>query len=182
MRYLRCVREVLFLALLSACAGPSTAGFAPGYPATEAAHREGMMSGEDARGRPDLLKEEATLSSQDEGSVCFDLVVRSAPSDDMALGERELACQSAAVTGEMAVNGERVSVYDYDEDGQIQNVVTERITADAYASFDHGATEGDVLRVVERSARLCCAVEASNDVTLRIGGGGRSLALRWGPD
>ncbi len=158
-----------------ATGGAGGEGFAPEYPGSEAALKRTTAGGETSA---ETLGDELHLVYQDAHSACFDGHFRAAFEIDGAVSAASINCSSGEASAVASVSAERVSVYDYGEDGHLEDVVTEDITSDAYADASHPAPTPPTVRVVERRARICCEIAASAHLEVRVdGAGGGSLTF-----
>jgi len=126
--------------------------------------------------------DELVLSYQDEHSVCFDATFRAELSLDVPLDGESITGtdKSSSATDTAALSSERVSVYDYDESGHVHDVVTEGITAAAYAEASHDPPGPGLTRIIERSARLCFELPASTAIFVYTNGiGGGRVEFLW---
>ncbi len=165
------------IVVLSSCGGGAGggSGFPPDYPGSEAAHERTSAAGEPAG---DAFGDELTLVYQDAQSACFDGLFRAAFRDDGRLSAATITCTEDDSHATASVTAEMVSVYDYGEGGDLEDVVTEDITSDAYAEASLAPPEPPATRVVERRARICCEIAASDHLQVQVNGaGGGSLTF-----
>jgi hypothetical protein len=163
---------IALLSLAAACAGANET-VAPDWVGTDAARR---TVGEETPAElpPETLADEASLDYYDATSACFDVIVRTKIDDDAPLGERG-ACSNGRESAPASPSSETVSVYDYSERGDVETVQTEGTPSEAYAADAIGELEPGLHRIVERHARLCCGVAASEILELDLGGS----SFRW---
>jgi hypothetical protein len=116
-----------------------------------------------------MLLDEASLDYLDASSACFAVVVRSEMAADAPLEEMGARCTSGEASAEATVNSETGSLYDYDERGAVQVAHAEGTPATALAELELEPPAHGHVRVVERHARLCCAMAAAGALELTIG-------------
>jgi hypothetical protein len=162
-------RAALVLLLVTGCG--AGAAFPPEWVGTDAARRTGLMSGESVPGELDQesLVEEASLVYHDAESSCFDVRVRSGAEHDAAIGDLSSECGPTASSRPHVTGTERVSVFDYRADGELEVAQTEGTPAEGFAAADLDPPAGGAIRVIERSARVCCTVPTGEVLTLSIG-------------
>jgi len=167
------------IVLAAACGGSSPPEtFPPSWVGTDAASRTGETGNEVARaGLPrETLVDDAVLTYLDEQTACFDLAVRSTAASDRALSELGAECRAEDTSSAAELSAEEmVSVYDYDADGQLAEVVTEDVPAEAYDRSPEAPPSGELHRIVERRSRLCCPVPRADVLVLALPG----LELSW---
>jgi hypothetical protein len=166
------------IVLSVSCGGAGGAGgdgFPPDYPGSEAARKRASAGGEPSG---ETHGDELQLVHQDAYSACFDGLFRADFERDTRLTAASIACSAGESTATATVTAEMVSVYDYGENGDLEDVVTEDITSDAYAEASHPEPDPGLSRVVERRARICCEIAASDRLEVRVdGAGGGSLTF-----
>lgn len=170
------------VAVAAACGGGSASSrpdtYPPSWVGSDQAGRTGESGDEVSRtGLPrDTLVDDASLTYLDEQTACFDLAMRQTAGTDRALSDLGARCEAGETTSPIQLSSEAmVSVYDYDADGQLIEVVTEDVPSEAY---DPGAADppaAELQRVVERRSRVCCSVEPAGVLTLAL----PELELRW---
>jgi len=170
--------------LLQGCGlfGRGTSGFPPEQVGTDQARRAAHVGGEQTpEGVPmELVRDEVTLVYLEAGSACFDAVVRAEPRVDASFEALRPGCRRQQAEAEGEISGEMVSVFDYGDGGDLDDVATEDITADAYERAELAAPRRGNFRVVERRGRLCCAVTGEGPVELTLTGrDGEPVVLRW---
>lgn len=169
---------LLWLALMVGCGG-AAASYPPAWVGTDDARRTGSMAGDaQAPQLPrDTLMDEAVLAYADGQTACFDVIVRSPWRQDAALtglGARCTAGEGAPAPAEPS-STEMLSVYDYDEDGDVIGTEAEDVPAASYDPSGAEPPSEGLHRVVERHARLCCEAPAADALVLSLG----SLELSW---
>lgn len=170
---------ISWLLIVAACGGGATA-YPPAWVGTDAARRTTGTAAEARAEAPprDTLMDEATLAYADGETACFDVTVRSLARDDAPLAGLSPRCvagegEGATAAPAEASSVEMLSVYDYDDAGDVVSTVTEDVPAESYAG--EGDPAEGVHRVVERHARLCCAAPATERLVLSLG----PLELAW---
>jgi len=162
-------RAAIVLLLVTGCGARGS--FPPAWVGTDAALRTALMSGESVPGELDQesLAEDASLVYHDAESSCFDVRVRSAVEHDAALGDLSSECGPAAASRPHLTGTERVSVFDYAADGELEVAQTEDTPAEGFAADELDPPAEGTIRVVERSGRVCCTVPTGEILTLSIG-------------
>jgi hypothetical protein len=160
-----------------------------GFPADRVGTREARRTGFVGSDLPpegipeDAVVDEVTLVHLAPGSACFDVVVRAAPRVDVGLADLAPACRASDAESTATTSAEMVSVFDYDREGALDDVVMENVTADSYASSDPADPRPRIFRVIERTGRLCCAVDTSGSLALTLTGrDGEPVLFRWADD
>ncbi len=157
--------------LVFAACGGGGESVAPEWIGTDDARRTATASSETVADGPlrETLLDEASLDYQDPQSSCFDVVVRSASTDDAPLAELGGRCESGEARVTATINSETVSLYDYDDRGEVETVQAEGTPASAFADLHVEPAESGLSRVVERHARLCCVIAAGDSLGLTLG-------------
>jgi len=173
---------VALVAAIGGCAGASASEGPPAWVGTAEALRTGVMGDEVSRGGipREAVTDDATLAYVDATTVCFDVTVRSLASDDAPLTEVPASCRVGEVSAPAALRSvAMISVYDYNAQGSMEQTVVDHTTSEGYEHEHPRPPAEGLTRVVERSARRCCDIAATEGVDLSLGAPPRSVTLHW---